>query len=46
MVGLSRKTVNACLADLEHRGLVRRRYGAIEVPDAAALQAHAFAMEA
>jgi CRP/FNR family cyclic AMP-dependent transcriptional regulator len=46
MVGLSRKTVNACLADLEQRGLVRRRYGAIEVPDAAALQAHAFAMEA
>jgi CRP/FNR family cyclic AMP-dependent transcriptional regulator len=41
MAGLSRKTVNACLSDLEARGLVRRRYAAIEIVDLAGLQAYA-----
>lgn len=41
MVGLSRKTVNALLADLEARALIRRSYGAIEVRDLAGLQDYA-----
>jgi CRP-like cAMP-binding protein len=33
MVGLSRKTVNGHLAALERQGLIRRRYGGVEVVD-------------
>jgi CRP-like cAMP-binding protein len=33
MVGLSRKTVNGHLASFEHEGLIRRRYGGVEVVD-------------
>lgn len=41
MTGLSRKTVNACLSDLEGRGLIRRDYGSIEVADLPGLHAYA-----
>lgn len=37
MVGVERKTVNRVLAAFEKRGLVKRSYGAIELPDRAAL---------
>ena len=43
MTGLSRKTVNESLSDLEARGLIRRRYAAIEIADLAGLQAYASA---
>lgn len=43
MTGLSRKTVNACLSEMERLGLVRRDYGAIEIVDLAGLQAFASA---
>jgi CRP/FNR family cyclic AMP-dependent transcriptional regulator len=43
MTGLSRKTVNACLSDLEARGLIRRRYAAIEIVDLPGLQTYASA---
>jgi CRP-like cAMP-binding protein len=33
MTGLSRKTVNACLADLQAKELIRRKYAAIEMVD-------------
>jgi CRP-like cAMP-binding protein len=33
MVGLTRKTVNGHLAAFEHEGLIRRRYGGVEVLD-------------
>lgn len=39
MTGLSRKTVNLCLADLEGRGLIRRGYGVIEILDMPGLKA-------
>ena len=38
MVGLTRKTANAYLADFERRGLVRRAYGEIVVCDPAGLR--------
>jgi DeoR/GlpR family transcriptional regulator of sugar metabolism len=38
MVGLSRKTVNARLADFEREGLVRRGYGGVTVLDPKALR--------
>jgi CRP-like cAMP-binding protein len=38
MVGLSRKTVNARLADFEREGLVRRTYGGVTVLDPKALR--------
>jgi CRP-like cAMP-binding protein len=38
MVGLTRKTVNAHLAEFETEGLVRRTYGGVEVLDAARLR--------
>lgn len=41
MTGLSRKTVNACLSDLEARGLIRRSYGAVEITDLPGLHAYA-----
>jgi len=43
MTGLSRKTVNACLSDLEERGFVRRQYAVIEIVDMAGLRAFAAA---
>lgn len=39
MVGLSRQTTNQLLKDLEARGLVRLRYGEIEIVDLAKLEA-------
>ncbi len=41
MVGLSRKTVNGCLSDLEERGLIRRGYATLEIVDLPGLQAYA-----
>ncbi len=38
MVGLSRKTVNGYLGAFERQGLVRRRYGVVEVLDRAGLR--------
>jgi CRP-like cAMP-binding protein len=38
MLGLSRKTVNAHLGALERQGLIRRRYGAVDVVDPARLR--------
>jgi len=38
--GLSRQNTNRALHDLEHEGLVRMRYGVIEVLDIPALQAY------
>lgn len=43
MTGLSRKTVNGCLSDLEGQGLIRRDYAAIEVIDLPGLQNYAAA---
>jgi CRP-like cAMP-binding protein len=37
--GLSRQNTNRALHDLEHAGLVRMRYGVIEVLNIASLQA-------
>lgn len=38
MLGLSRQTINQALRELEARGLLRLRYGSIELLDVAALQ--------
>jgi CRP-like cAMP-binding protein len=38
MVGLTRKTVNAHLGAFEREGLIRRRYGGLEVRDARGLR--------
>lgn len=43
MTGLSRKTVNACLADLQAKELIRRKYAAIEIVDLPGLRAYASA---
>ncbi|KTE04387.1 hypothetical protein ATE68_01710 [Sphingopyxis sp. H038] len=45
MTGLSRKTVNASLSDLEAKGLIRRKYAAIEIVDLVGLQAYASAAQ-
>lgn len=39
MLGLSRQTVNQALRELESRGLLRLRYGSVELLDLAALEA-------
>ena len=41
MTGLSRKTANECLTDLQDRGLIHRRYAAIDIVDLPGLQAYA-----
>jgi CRP-like cAMP-binding protein len=38
--GLSRQNTNRALHELEHAGLVRMRYGLIEVLDLPGLQSH------
>ncbi|MBO9695270.1 MAG: Crp/Fnr family transcriptional regulator [Sphingopyxis sp.] len=43
MTGLSRKTVNACLSELEARGLIRRKYASIDIVDLPGLRAYASA---
>jgi Mn-dependent DtxR family transcriptional regulator len=39
MLGLSRQTVNQAMRELESRGLLRLRYGSVDLLDLAALEA-------